>query len=75
MVGSIPVAILTRCQYVNINALQLYKHEYGWVVKVRNISEAVLGPLAIILTVAIQPVVSMMDKEFIVALILPPLCF
>ena len=41
-VGSIPVAILPSCQNVKTFALQLHKHKYSWVVKIRNTSEAVL---------------------------------
>ena len=46
-------------------ALHLYKHEYSWVVKIRNTKEAVLRPqyspsgLAIILTAALRALVSM----------------
>ena len=43
-VGSIPVAILLSCQNVRNNALLLHKHAYSWLVKIRNTSEAVLGP-------------------------------
>ena len=43
-VASIPVAILPSLQNMKIIALQLHKHEYSWVVKIRNISEAVLRP-------------------------------
>ena len=43
--GSIPVAILPSCQDVKIIALELHKHVYSWVVKIRNTSGAVLGPL------------------------------
>ena len=43
-VGSIPVAILPSCQDMKTIALQLYKHEYSWVVKIRNTSGAVLRP-------------------------------
>ena len=43
-VGSIPVAILISCQNVRNNVLLLHKHAYSWVVKIRNTSEAVLGP-------------------------------
>ena len=42
--GSVPVAILPSCQDMKTTALQLQKHEYSWVVKIRNISEAVLRP-------------------------------
>ena len=41
-VGSIPVAILPSCQDMNPIALQLHAHEYSWVVKIKNTSEAVL---------------------------------
>ena len=40
--GSIPVAKLPSCQDMNHIALQLHEHEYSWVVKIRNTSEAVL---------------------------------
>ena len=39
-VGSIPVAILPSCQNVKTFALQLHKHEYSWVVKIRNTSDS-----------------------------------
>ena len=62
MVGSIPVSILPSCQDMITIALQMHKHEYSWVVKLRNTSEAVLrSPLAIILTAALQALVSIMD--------------
>ena len=32
-VGNVPVAILSSCEYMKINALSLHKHEYSWVVK------------------------------------------
>ena len=35
-VESIPVATLPSCQDMKIVALQLHKHEYSWVVKLRN---------------------------------------
>ena len=41
-VRSIPVAILPSCQYIKTIALQLHKHEYSCVVKIRNILEAVI---------------------------------
>ena len=41
-VGSIPVAILPSCQDMKLVALSLQKHEYSWVVNIRNTSEAVL---------------------------------
>ena len=41
-VRSIPVAILPSCQDRKIIALQLHEHEYSWVVKIRNTSEAVI---------------------------------
>ena len=44
VIGSIPVAILPSCHYMKTIALQSHKHEYSWVVKIRNTSEAVLGP-------------------------------
>ena len=40
-VGSIHVAILPSCQDIKIIALYLHKHEYSWVVKIRNTSEAI----------------------------------
>ena len=40
-VRSIPVTILPSCQDMKTIALELYKHEYSWVVKIRNTSEAV----------------------------------
>ena len=40
--GSIPVAKLPSCHDMNHIALQLHEHEYSWVVKIRNTSEAVL---------------------------------
>ena len=43
-VGSIPAAILLSCQDMKNIALQLHKHEYSWVVEIRNTSEAVLRP-------------------------------
>ena len=43
-VGSIPVAILPSCQNIKTIALYLIKHEYDWVVKIRNTSEAFLRP-------------------------------
>ena len=46
-VGSIAVALVTIMQ---TNTLYLHKHEYIWVVKIRNKS---IYPLAIILTVAL----------------------
>ena len=60
-VGSIPVAILPSCQCMKINALLLHKHEYSWVVKLRNNSEADRGPTAL------RAKVSMMAKDSIVA--------
>ena len=58
-------------------AIQLHKHDYSWVVKIRNTSEAVLRShyLAITLIVALRALVSMVAKGNIVPLILPPLCF
>ena len=41
-VGSIPVTILLSCQYMKSIANNYIKHEYSWVVKIRNTSEAVL---------------------------------
>ena len=41
-VGSMPVAILPSNQDMNPIALQLHEHEYSWVVKIRNTSEAVI---------------------------------
>ena len=50
-VGSTPAAILTYCQNMKTNGLELHKQEYSWVVKMRNISEVVLrqyhGPTSI----------------------------
>ena len=43
-VGSIPVAIYPSCQVLKIIALYLHKHEYRWVVKIRNTSETVFRP-------------------------------
>ena len=43
-IGSVPVAILPSCQDIKPIALLLHKYEYSWVVKLRNTSEAVLGP-------------------------------
>ena len=43
-VGSIPVAIILSCQGMKTIALELCKHEYSWIVKIRNTSEAVLRP-------------------------------
>ena len=43
-VGSTPVAKILSCQYMKTIALQLHKHEYSWVVKIRTTSEAVLRP-------------------------------
>ena len=43
-VRSIPVAILPSCRDMNPIALQLHEHEYSWVVKIRNTSEAVFRP-------------------------------
>ena len=43
-VGSIPVAILPSCQHMKPIVLQLHKHENSCVVKIRNTSEAILGP-------------------------------
>ena len=43
-VGSIPVAILTSSQDVKIIAFYWHKHEYSWVIKIRNTSEAVFRP-------------------------------
>ena len=40
-VGSIPVAILPSCQHMKTIALKMHNHEYGWVVKIRNTSEAI----------------------------------
>ena len=39
--GSIPVAIVFTCQNMETIALKLQKHEYRWVVKIRNTSETV----------------------------------
>ena len=41
-VRSIPVAILPSHRDRKIIALQLHKHKYSWVVKIRNTSEAVI---------------------------------
>ena len=41
-VGSIIAAILTSCQDMNPISLQLHEHEYSWVIKMRNTSEAEL---------------------------------
>ena len=41
-VESIPGAIFPSCQNMKTIALQLHKHEYNWVVKIRNTSEAIL---------------------------------
>ena len=35
-IESIPVAILPSCQYMKTMTLSLHKHEYGWIVKLRN---------------------------------------
>ena len=43
-VGSISVTILSSCQNMKTKALYLRKHKYSWVVKIRNISEAILRP-------------------------------
>ena len=43
-VGSIPVALLSSCQDMKSIALELHKHEYSRVVKLRNTSEAVFMP-------------------------------
>ena len=43
-VESISVAILPFAQVMKTIALQIHKHEYGWVVKIRNTSKAVLRP-------------------------------
>ena len=40
----VPVAILPSCQHMEVNALQLHKHDYSSVVKIRNTSEAILRP-------------------------------
>ena len=37
-VASIPVATLPSCQDVKSTSLKLHKHEYSWVVKIRNTS-------------------------------------
>ena len=42
--GSISVAIHPSCQDMKTTALYFHKHEYFWVVKLRNTSEAVLRP-------------------------------
>ena len=42
ILGSIPDTIFPSCQDVKIIALD--KHEYNWVLKIRNTSEAVLRP-------------------------------
>ena len=39
--GSITVAIVFTCQNMETTALKLQKHEYRWVVKIRNNSETV----------------------------------
>ena len=78
-VGSIPVAILPSCRGKENIELYLQKHKYSWVVKLRNISEAVLRPpytpLEIILTAALWAMFRILAKGSIVALKLPPLCF
>ena len=43
-VGSIPVSIHPYCQDMKTIVSYLHKHEYSWVVKIRNTSEAVLRP-------------------------------
>ena len=43
-VGSIPVAILPSCQDIETIALKLHKHDYSWVVKIRNVAGALLRP-------------------------------
>ena len=43
-VGSIPVPILPSCQNMKTIALYLHKHEYSWVVKIRDASETVVWP-------------------------------
>ena len=48
-IGSIPVAIPPSCQD-ETTALIVHKNEYSWVVKVRNIPEATILPLATTLT-------------------------
>ena len=42
--GSIPFAILPSCQDIKAVAMYLHKHEYSWVITMRNTSEAVLRP-------------------------------
>ena len=62
-VGSIPVAILPSCHDMKTIAILLHKHEYNWVVKIRNnlggSIQATILPLAIILTAALWALVSM----------------
>ena len=40
-IGIIPVVMLLSCQYMKTVALELHKHEYSWVVRLRNTLEAV----------------------------------
>ena len=40
-IGSIPVAMMPSCQEMKNIAVELHKHEYSWVLKVRNTSDVV----------------------------------
>ena len=40
-IGSIPVTILPSCKDIKPIALYLHTHEYSWLIKLRNTSEAV----------------------------------
>ena len=58
-------------------ASYLHRHEYSWVVKIRNTSETVLRPQYTPLTIilALWALVSITAQGSIMALILLPLCF
>ena len=62
MVRSIPVVILLSCQDMKNIALQLHKHEYSWVVKIKKhlkgSTQATILPLAITVTAALWALVS-----------------
>ena len=75
----IPVAILHSCQDMKTIVLYLHEQEYSLLVNIRkkhlrDSTQAIIHPLATVLTTALRALFSIIAWESIVALILPSLC-
>ena len=69
-VGSIPVALLPSCMYMNKNCIRLHKYDYRWVVKIKKHKGGSTQVQIHALATVLQALVSVIALGSIVAIII-----